>query len=228
MQAAGAGVGGSQIFSLRGRQNFYPSNPLSWQKKSTIHFSKAPTKTVRVPIPSILGTIHFLSAQAPLLQPTPPPPPLERRVLELGSLGLLFQKRQQFFYPVDNFFKRATKKSTHQSAPIKYWGFAAGSPLCSMYAQSSKGKILGPRSLRLVFSSNWVGVGVASRVIRALMTEWKSNIGVVREVISTAEVESEELERFHFFRLHFRLCRLRSAYDLVKTRLSESEAETEG
>ena len=40
------------------------------------------------------------------------------------------------------------------------------------------------------------------------------------------ESESEESERFHFFRL--RLRRLRSAYDLVKTRLSEPEAEAEG
>ena len=38
------------------------------------------------------------------------------------------------------------------------------------------------------------------------------------------ESESEESERFHLFRLR----RLRSAYDLVKTRLSESEAEAEG
>ena len=43
-----------------------------------------------------------------------------------------------------------------------------------------------------------------------------------------AEEESEESECFHFFRLHLRLHRLRSAYDLVKTRLSESEAEAEG
>ena len=41
------------------------------------------------------------------------------------------------------------------------------------------------------------------------------------------ESESEEAERFHFFRLRLRLCRLRSAYDLVKTRLPESEAEAE-
>ena len=134
MQAVGVGVGGSQIFSLRSRQNFNPSNPLSWQKKSTIHFSKGPTKTKRVPIPSILGKVHFLSAQAPILQlPPPPTSPKEWRVLVLGSLDLLFQKRQQFFYPVDNCFKRATKKSTHQSAPTKYWGFAAGSPLCSIF-----------------------------------------------------------------------------------------------
>ena len=43
------------------------------------------------------------------------------------------------------------------------------------------------------------------------------------------ESESEELERFHFYRLRLGLRRLRSAlYDLVKTRLSESEAEAEG
>ena len=40
-------------------------------------------------------------------------------------------------------------------------------------------------------------------------------------------MESEESERFHFFRLRLRLCRLGPAYDLVKTRLSESEAEAE-
>ena len=42
------------------------------------------------------------------------------------------------------------------------------------------------------------------------------------------ELESEESERFNFFRPRLRLRRLRSAYDLVKTRLSESEAEAEG
>ena len=42
------------------------------------------------------------------------------------------------------------------------------------------------------------------------------------------ESESEELERFQFFRLCLRLRRLHSAYDLWKTRLSESEAEAEG
>ena len=45
--------------------------------------------------------------------------------------------------------------------------------------------------------------------------------------MSTTETESEESERFHFFRLRLRLRRLRSAYDLVKTRLSESEVEAE-
>lgn len=132
MQAVGVGVGGSQIFSLRSRQNFNPSNPLSWQKKSTIHFSKGPTKTERVPIPSILGKIHFLSAQAPILQL---PPPLPQRMAGscIGEFRFAFSKKATIFYPVDNCFKRATKKSTHQSAPTKYWGFAAGSPLCSIF-----------------------------------------------------------------------------------------------
>ena len=52
-------------------------------------------------------------------------------------------------------------------------------------------------------------------------------MGVVSGVISATESGSEELERFHFFRLRLRLRRLRSAYDLVKTGLSESEAEAE-
>ena len=42
------------------------------------------------------------------------------------------------------------------------------------------------------------------------------------------ESESEKSERFHFFRPRLRLHRLCSAYDLVKTRLSELEAEAEG
>ena len=42
------------------------------------------------------------------------------------------------------------------------------------------------------------------------------------------ESESEESERFHFFHLPLRLRRLCSAYDVVKTRLSESEAEAKG
>ena len=42
------------------------------------------------------------------------------------------------------------------------------------------------------------------------------------------ESESEESERFHFFRLRLRCRLLRSAYDLLKTILSVSEAESEG
>ena len=56
---------------------------------------------------------------------------------------------------------------------------------------------------RLVFTSDGVGVRIVIGVIRELMTQWKSNIGVVSGDISSAESESEESERFHFFR--FRL-----------------------
>ena len=50
--------------------------------------------------------------------------------------------------------------------------------------------------LRLVFTIDGVGV-LVSGVIRALMTWWKPNIGV----ISATESESAESERFHFFQL---------------------------
>ena len=92
MQAAGAGVGGSQIFSLRSRQNFNPSNPVSWQKKSTIHFSKAPTKTVRAWIPSILGTIHFFIYTSPP-PPTHSPPPLRMVGSWIGEFRFAFSKK---------------------------------------------------------------------------------------------------------------------------------------
>ena len=75
---------------------------------------------------------------------------------------------------------------------------------------------------RLVFTSDRVVVGV----VRALMTQWNSNTGVVRGVLSATESESEESERFHFLRPRLRLRRLSFAYDLVKTRLSEAEAES--
>ena len=65
--------------------------------------------------------------------------------------------------------------------------------------------------LRLVFTSDGVGVGVVVGVIRELMTEWKSKIGVVSRVISSTESESEESERFHFFRFRLRLRRLWSS-----------------
>ena len=42
------------------------------------------------------------------------------------------------------------------------------------------------------------------------------------------ESESEESERFHFFRLRLRRRLLRSASDLLKTILLVSEAEAEG
>ena len=57
--------------------------------------------------------------------------------------------------------------------------------------------------LRLVFMSNGVGVRVITRSVRAY------------DLVKTA------------FWLRLRLCLLRSTYDLVKTRLLESEAEAE-
>ena len=42
------------------------------------------------------------------------------------------------------------------------------------------------------------------------------------------KMHSYESECFHFFQLHLRLPRLRPAYELVKTRLTESEAEADG
>ena len=60
------------------------------------------------------------------------------------------------------------------------------------------------------FSSDGFGVGVVSGVIRA------------------TESESEQSKHFHFFRLRLRLRRLRSAYNLVKTRMWKWEAEVEG
>ena len=64
---------------------------------------------------------------------------------------------------------------------------------------------------RLVFTSDGVGVGIVSGVVRALMT------------LSSTESESEESERFHFLPTTLMSPSLRSAYDLVKTRLSESD-----
>ena len=55
-----------------------------------------------------------------------------------------------------------------------------------------------PPFIRMVFSSDGVGVGVVSGVI------------------SVTESESEESERFHFFRLRLRLRRLRSLLILRK------------
>ena len=105
----GLGFGGSQIFSLRSRQNFNPSNPVSWQKKSTIHFSKAPTKTVRARIPSILGTIHFLPTQASLLQPTPPP--LRMVGSCIGEFRFAFSKKATIFFILWTIFSNAPPKS---------------------------------------------------------------------------------------------------------------------
>ena len=60
--------------------------------------------------------------------------------------------------------------------------------------------------LRLVFTSN--GVGVVVRVVRTLMTYWKSKIRVLSGVLSSTESKWEESERFHFDRFRLRLRRL--------------------
>ena len=60
-------------------------------------------------------------------------------------------------------------------------------------------------------------------VVRALMTESKSKIGVVSGVICSTESESQESERCHF--LSTPLMTQSLLYGPVKTGLSESEAE---
>ena len=57
----------------------------------------------------------------------------------------------------------------------------------------------------------------------------KIKIGVVNGVIiaTGSDCQKNSNWRFHFFRHRLRLNRLRLAYDLVKTRLPESEAKTE-
>ena len=50
---------------------------------------------------------------------------------------------------------------------------------------------------RLVFTSDRVGVEIVSGVLRAL----KDLVKILNAVISSAESESEESERFIFFRL---------------------------
>ena len=61
---------------------------------------------------------------------------------------------------------------------------------------------------------------------KSIYAVWKSNIRVVSRVIRA--MESEGSERFLFLPALLMTPSLRSAYDLVKTRLSESEAEAEG
>ena len=151
MQAAGAGVGGSQIFSLRGRQNFYPSNPLSWQKKSTIHFSKAPTKTVRVPIPSILGTIHFLSAQAPLLQPTPPPPSLRTAGSWIGEFRFAFSKKATIFLSCGQFFQTCHQKVNPSECTNKILGVCSRKSFMFHVCSEQQGKNPWPPILKAGF-----------------------------------------------------------------------------
>ena len=75
--------------------------------------------------------------------------------------------------------------------------------------------------LRLVFTS--YGVGAVVGVVRALMTWWKSKIDRSCKWSKARRNRSRKNENV----LIFFLLRLWSAYDPVKTRLSESEAEAE-
>ena len=60
-------------------------------------------------------------------------------------------------------------------------------------------------------------------------TYTSSEINFTRHLIEfMMKMFSYEWEFFHFFQLRLRLRHLRSAYELVKTRLTESEAEAEG
>ena len=56
----------------------------------------------------------------------------------------------------------------------------------------------------------------------------KSKVGVESSAISSTESELEESEHSHFLPTLLMTLLLCSAYDLVKTRLSELEAEAEG
>ena len=67
-----------------------------------------------------------------------------------------------------------------------------------------------------------------SRKIAYDLVKNQRSESIVSGVIRETESESEQSEHFHFFRLHLRLGRLRSAYNLVETRSSEWEAEAEG
>ena len=64
-----------------------------------------------------------------------------------------------------------------------------------------------------------------SRIRKSASDLVKIEIGVVSGVISSTESESEESERFHFLPIPLLTP---TAYDPVKTRLSESQAEAEG
>ena len=66
---------------------------------------------------------------------------------------------------------------------------------------------------------------MVSGVVKEYLCDVKIQHQKVSRVIRA--MESEESERFLFLRAPLMTPSLRSAYDLVKTRLSESEAEVE-
>ena len=77
---------------------------------------------------------------------------------------------------------------------------------------------------RLVFTSDRVGVEIVSGVLRAL----KDLVKILNAVISSAKSDVGRTRTFHFLPTPLMTPSLRFAYDLVKTRLSELEAQTEG
>ena len=127
----GLGLGGVRFF-FKKQTKFQPLQPFKLTKKINYSFFKGTNKNSEGLDSFHLGDNPFFICTSP-----PPPthsPPLRMAGSWIGEFRFAFSKKATiFFYPVDNFFKHATKKSTHQSAPIKYWGFAAGSPLCSIF-----------------------------------------------------------------------------------------------
>ena len=89
----------------------------------------------------------------------------------------------------------ATKKETKQKSLISYISFPSYLVFSVFPTHPSHFLSEKPwtRGWLLVFTSDGFGVGILSGVVRALMTLWKSKIGVV----STTESEWKESERFH-------------------------------
>ena len=128
----GLGWGESDFF-FKKQTKFQPLQPCKLTKKINYSFFKGTNKNSEGSDSFHLGDNPFFIYTS-LPPPTHSPPPLRMAGSWIGEFRFAFSKKATtFFYPVDNFFKHATKKSTHQSAPIKYWGFAAGSPLCSIF-----------------------------------------------------------------------------------------------
>ena len=127
MQAAGAGVGGSQIFSLRSRQNFNPSNPVSWQKKINYSFFKGTNKNSEGSDSFHLGDNPFFIYTS-LPPPThSPPPPLRMAGSWIGEFRFAFSKKATiFFYPVDNFFQTSHQKVNPSECTNKILGICSG------------------------------------------------------------------------------------------------------
>ena len=127
MQAAGAGVGGSQIFSLRSRQNFNPSNPVSWQKKNQLFiFQRHQQKQWGLRFLPSWGQSIFYLHKPPSSNPLPPPP-LRMAGSWIGEFRFAFSKKATiFFYPVDNFFQTRHQKVNPSECTNKILGICSG------------------------------------------------------------------------------------------------------